>query len=182
MNLKRKTPSLPGRDGNPLALEVARGHERTGKSEAVVRNLREHPIDTLLERGTIEAHHHQAAERFMGDWQLAQVGSPRSMPLEARVDGARGGDLTESQADAIGRLKRTLNYLGPVDKLIVTALVVDRANLTTIGALMYERGFRWPEKRYAGPRLCEALDVLAQCYGLATRPAAARPVQDRPPV
>lgn len=174
--MKRKTPSPPGRDGNPLELIPARGHEVQAErgQVALVRNLREHPIDTLLERGTIEAHHHQAAERFMFDWQRAQVGSARSMSLDARVDGARGGDLTEAQADAIARLKRALNYLGPVDRLIVNALIVDRANLQAIGAMMYERGFRWPEKRYAGPRVSEALDVLAQCYGLATGTALAR--------
>lgn len=159
--------SRAGRDGNPMELVVARGHERDGR-DAVVRNIREHPIDRLLERGAIEAYHHQAAEQLMSLWERSQISADRAAKMEPSVDGGRPTDLTLSQADAIGRVRHTFESLSDVDRLIVTLLVLERKNLEEIGALMRARGHRWPPKRYGGPRVCEALHSLAVHYGLVT--------------
>lgn len=161
--------SKPGRDGNPMVLVPARGHERYGKTEALVRNIREHPMETLLDRGTIEGYHHQAADRFLRDWELSQVSPARASTFEPGVDGGRAGDLTATQADALTRVNRALQDLGRNDRLIVTMLIVGRKNLDEIGASMRGMGLKWPQKRYAGPRLCEALHELALHYGLVTK-------------
>ena len=159
----------PGRDGNPLELHPARGHERAGKSEATVRNVREHPMDILLARETIEAFHHEAAERFLRDWELSEIGSARAASLEPRIDGSRCGDLSAAQADAMSRVNAATESLGRTGALIVTSLVVGRQNLDQIGASVRAHGRDWPPKRYGGPRICEALHDLAEHYGLITR-------------
>lgn len=163
--------SKPGRDGDPLELVPARGHEVQAErgQVAMVRNLREHPIDTLLERDTIEGYHHQAAEHLLRDWQRAQISPSRASSFEPAVDGGRSGDMTESQAHAFGQVKSAMESLGKVNRVIVMQIVVGRKNLEELGHTMRAMGHKWPPKRYAGPRLCEALHELAEHYGLATR-------------
>jgi Domain of unknown function (DUF6456) len=167
---KAKPKQRAGRDGNVLELVPARGHERYGKTEAVVRNVREHPMDTLLDRKTIEAYHHQAAEKFLRDWEISQIRPARAAPLEPSVDGGRFGDLSGAQADAMSRVNSAMGDLGRANRMIVTTLVVGRENLDQVGTRMRVLGYRWPAKRYAGPRVCEALHELAVHYGLATKP------------
>jgi len=158
-----------GRDGNPFELRPARGHERSGKSEATVRNIREHPIDTLHDRKTIEGYHHQAAEQFLRDWELSQISGARAAPLEPSVDGGRAGDLSSTQADALGRVNKAMAGLGRANRMIVITLVVGRVNLDDLGVRMRALSYNWPRKRYAGPRVCEALHELAEHYGLTTK-------------
>ena len=167
--------SKPGRDGNALELVPARGHERYGKSDAVVRNVREHPIDKLLDRDTIEGYHHRAAEQLLRDWELSQISAARAAPLEPSVDGGRSGDLSATQADALSRVNDAMAELGRANRMIVTTLVVGRANLDDLGARMRAWGYNWPRKRYAAPRVCEALHELALHYGLATKARSRHP-------
>lgn len=161
----------PGRDGNVLELVPARGYEREAERglPSPIRNIREHPIDTLLERNTIEGYHHQAAERFLRDWELSQIAGAKAAPLEPSVDGGRAGGLSDTQADAYHRVGRALTEIGRINKVIVLELVIGRKTLDQLAIVMRASGLRWPQKRYAGPRLCEALHVLAEHYGLATR-------------
>lgn len=165
----------PGRDGNALDLRPARGHDRDGKS-ATIRDVREHPIDMFLHRDppVIENYHHQAAERFLRDWELASISSARAAPLEPSVDGGRAGDLSAAQADAIDRVNKAMATVGGVNRQIIMSVVIGRMDLERLGEKMRSMGFRWPAKRYGGPRLCEALHELAECYGMATRQARAR--------
>ena len=160
-----------GRDGNMLDLVPARGHERYAAvgQIALIRNVREHPIDMLLDRGTIEGYHHQAAERFLRDFELSQIGAARAVSFEMRVDGANGGGLSATQADAMTRVGGAISHLSRLNKVIIVALIVHRQNLGSIRDRMRELGLDWPPKHYAGPRLCEALDELAAHYGLMTR-------------
>lgn len=162
--------SKPGRDGQPLELVPARGHEVQAErgQVALVRNLREHPIDTLLERDTIEGYHHQAAEQLLRDYERSQIGPSRASSFEPSVDNSRAGDMTESQAVAMGRVKSALNHLSTIDRAVVWQIVILRRTLDELGALMRAMGHKWPQKRYSGPRVCEALHNLAVHYGLAT--------------
>lgn len=158
------------RDGNPLELVVARGHKRyrpVGDTQ-VVRNVRDHPIDALLDRKAIERHHHQAAEQLLTDWERSTISASRASNLTPSVDGGRPTDATDAQLDAMRRFGDARNALSDFDRLIVTLVVLERKNLDELGAFMRSQGVRWPAKRYGGPRVCEALHALAEHYGLVT--------------
>lgn len=106
---------------------------------------------------------------FMRDWELSQISAARAAPLEPSVDGGRAGDLSATQADAFSRVNEALRSIGRTNQVIVTTLIVGRLNLDDIGIRMRSLGFRWPHKRYAGPRVCEALHELADHYGIVTK-------------
>ena len=133
----------------------ARGHELHAErgQVATIRNLREHPIDVLLHRDLIAGYQHQAAEQFLSDWERAAIGGLRATQLDQKVDGARGGELTAAQVDALRRLNRTLDHLGRANRVIVEALVIGRENLARITARMNAAGWRWPPQRYAAVRV-----------------------------
>lgn len=168
--MPRRSQTIPGRDGNAFDLAPARGHEVQAErgQVATIRNLREHPIDVLLHKDLIGSHHHQAAERFLLDFELSSIGSARAASLEPRVDGSRGGGLTAAQVDAVGRLNGAMRHLSRADRAIIDALVIRRENLAGITRLMNAAGWRWPPQRYAAVRVGEALDQLAEHYGLRT--------------
>lgn len=167
---KKPSKSQPGRDGQPLELVVARGHERTGRSDQVIRNVREHPIDMWLHSNPpiIEAYQHQAGEWFMRDWQGARIGAEKTSFNIVRVDNSSNGGIEDGQADAMERVSEALNALGPVDQHIVHRVLIMRYNLDQLGAHMRALGRRWPRKRYGGTRVSEALHELAEHYGLTT--------------
>lgn len=159
-----------GRDGNPLDLRVARGHEKSGTSQRVIRNLREHPIDTLLARRLIDATHHQAAQMLLGDWEAAQIGPVRASSLDVSVDNSRAdpSSISEAQADAVAAVGNVLKQLGTVDRAVVMLVVVHRQTLDQLTGHMIGNGQTWND-RFAGPRVREALQALAEVYGLVTR-------------
>lgn len=159
-----------GRDGNPLELRVARGHERSGSAQRVIRNIREHPIDTLLARKLINSTHHQAAGMLLAEWEQAVIGPVRAASLEVSVDNSRtpGSSLNESQAEALVAVGKVLTQLSTVDRAVVMLVVVHRQTLEQLTGHMQRNGHAWNE-RFAGPRVREALQALAEAYGLVTR-------------
>jgi hypothetical protein len=165
-----------GRDGNALDLRVARGNERIGSSRRVIRNIREHPIDWLLSRRVIDATHHQAAQQFLADWEAAVIGRVRAASLDVVVDNSQS-NLAEVKADALAALGKVLKQLGKTDRTILVTVLVHRCGLEQLTLHMLKLGHIWPE-RFAGPRLCEALQSLAEIYGLVTR----KPITERGPV
>lgn len=157
-----------GRDGNALDLRVGRGHEKSGKSEQVIRNMREHPIEILLVRKLIKKYQHAAAEMLLSDWQIAG-GDMRAQSLEPSVDaGTPASTKADDQCDALARIGNALKQMGNVDRAICMLVVIQRMNLESLTVHMIRQGHTWND-RVAAPRLREALHALAEAYGLVTR-------------
>lgn len=96
---------------------------------------------------------------------MATIGQARAGSFEPRVDGSRRGDVTDAQASALSKVNHAMAAIGGANRQIIMALVVARMDLETVGDRMRSLGFKWPHKRYGGPRVCEALQALSDHYG-----------------
>lgn len=156
---KRRPEPEPGRDGNPLEIELRQVDKDSGSHPY---NLLEHPLSGLRARKVIEEYQYLAGERFMSDYQKSQVGPCGAVEVKERVQG--GGvtmGLPAYRLDALHRVKSALEACNVVSRLFMLDICVDDLNLEQIAR---KRGFT---RHYTGPRLREALTELAEHYGLA---------------
>ena len=155
----------PGRDGKDLVL-VERLTDLDNEKHRVPANAAESPLALMEAKKQIEYYQFVAGDRFRADYERAGIARLKS---NYRVEFTAGGkieDLAVAQADALERVGKALDFFGTgksgrVSRIMIKAICGDGE---TIGALSRRQGW---DRNYTGPRFREALETLAEFYGLA---------------
>ena len=137
-----------------------------GKALVAV-NARECELEWYYRRKLIGMIDHEAGLRFRADWEIAQISAARALDME-RVAGGSYRGIGDVQADAIDRVRRALKALGAVGATLVVNVCGDGRSVAEM-----ERLLGWPQ-RYGMQRFREALNDLAEHYGMKTRSAVVR--------
>jgi DNA-directed RNA polymerase specialized sigma24 family protein len=128
-------------------------------------NSAESPLDLLLKKKILEPYQYLAGTMFRRDYELFSVSPNRASEIRERVQGGfPKNSLSDNQCDAQQRVKKALNALSPVSRIIIISLCGEGKTITEIAIL---NGWN---KHYTGPRTREALDDLSSHYGLLTFP------------
>lgn len=156
-----------GHDGLAPKFMPARGSELTDpKSGKVIRdavdsvqNINVDRLEWLLAHRRIHAHHHQAGRLLQRDWELAEIAT------YSTIDGVGGGGglnrLPDAKLDAMTRMGRAREYVGPMAWSIIDLVVLQGVSLNKA-----EAHLRMSQKSGIGA-LTVALDALARFYNLA---------------
>lgn len=137
----------------------------------VLRNVNACPLDRAHARGMVDHIQHQAGEAFHENWKRIIVG-PLSCPDLDRIPGEASHGEGNGEARARQWLNRVEEAVG-VDSYELLRLICgeeysfDEA-FHAFNARMHPLARPLPRKD-VGPRLCEALDALAQHIGLTQR-------------
>ena len=154
----------PGRDGQEIVLEE-RLTDLDNEKHRVPANSAESPLALMRSKRQIEEHQFVAGDRFRADWERASVARLRS---NYRVEFTAGGkieDIAIAQADALERVGAALDSFGRGKSAMVSRVMIKAVcgEGETIGRLAKQQGW---DRNYAGPRFREALEDLAEHYGL----------------
>ncbi len=145
--------------------------EPGAKLKAVV-NLAEHPLEMMLARRRLTQAQYEAGIRFRAIYEHAMIGPGRGIdPGKIKVDGGKMGDpLSDAVLHAHGELKRILPRLGRNGSDVVLKVCGQGMSISDLAKV-------WPggdsdklKIAFIGPRLKEALDVLAEEVWGATGP------------
>lgn len=135
-------------------------NDRTRKPWQVTGWTRADPVADIFPPGSCER---EAATRLRDDVALADGLKPQT-PLGARVSGTGPMTPTETQLDAIGRVRAACRALTPAEIDVASWAVVNGASLAS-----YERYAGIRSKGKAGTILRGCLRALAGHYGIAPR-------------
>lgn len=141
---------------------VPRLRSMTEGKATVMTNVAESPLSWYFDRGIISMVQHEAGERFRQDWEMSQVGSTRTMDLEKPPGSSNKITISDHHADAIGRVNQALKSVGKISGTLIINICGDGH-----GIMHVEKAFGW-KQRYATDRFKEALDDLAEHYGMST--------------
>lgn len=145
--------------------------EAGSKLKATV-NLAEHPLEMMLARRRLTQAQYEAGIRFRAIYEHAMIGPGRGIdPSKIKVDGGKMGDpLSDAVLHAHGELKRILPRLGRNGSDVVLKVCGQGMSISDLAKV-------WPggdsdklKIAFIGPRLKEALDVLAEEVWGATGP------------
>lgn len=142
---------------------------RAGEKITVLRQLRHDPLARLHSRKQIDEAQYRAGRAFQRDWETAEGGVRALDPTREHVDGGQCAEpLFERQARARKRLVALEGVLGRTMHRVTHAVLVDGMSLETLAQRLFSREGEASEKYY-GRLFRDALDVLAEEYGLAGR-------------
>jgi hypothetical protein len=147
-----------GFDGHAPSEESVRDHDGRGKRE-IIRTIRYDTIGRLEKQGIILPQHADAARRLQRDMELAEIASYSSPHM---ISGAGTNRPADAKLDAMSRLTRARERVGPMGWQMLERLIVRGETPTTIQkALRVRRG-------HVAGVIAYALDTLARYYGLLT--------------
>lgn len=156
---RRKEAPEAGRDGNPLVIEVRLTDKDSGTH---AYNVACHPLDMLLHRRIIDPCQYTAGDRFRSDYEKSEIAPAKAVELKERVSG--GGvslGVPEHRLEAMHRVGKALEAANVISRLLILDVCVLGLSLDQV---RHKRAF---PRDYVGPRFREALDELAEHYGLA---------------
>lgn len=142
---------------------------RPGQKVRVLRQHRGDPLGRLHSHRQIDDAQYNAGRRYQGDVEHAGR-SVRSLDLtRERVDGGAPADpVTDDQIRARKRLIELERVLGRTMHRVTQAVLVDGLSMETVATRLFSREGEVSTKYY-GRLFRDALDVLAEEYGLAGR-------------
>lgn len=116
--------------------------------------------DVLRANGTLEAHHHAAAVRYLTSYEVGICGA-RSAKLVYIQHCATPAGMADAQLAAATDYRRATQAVGQVASAALAWCVLHHGSVASWADLK-----DWPPHRAQGYLVC-ALDVLAAHYGLA---------------
>jgi hypothetical protein len=142
---------------------------RKGQKIRVLRTFRSDPLARLHSRKQIDEAQYNAGRAYQRDVQIAER-FVRSLDLSReRVDGGAPPEpLTDAQVRAQKRLTGLERVLGRTMHRVTRAVLVEGLSMETVAQRLFDRDGELSVKYY-GRLFRDALDVLAEEYGLAGR-------------
>jgi hypothetical protein len=140
---------------------------QTGQKIRVLRVLRSDPLARLHSHRQIDEAQYNAGRAYQRDVETAER-FVRSLDLtRERVDGGAPSEpLTDAQVRARKRLTELQRVLGRTMHRVTHAVLVDGLSMETLAQRLFNRDGEVSAKYY-GRLFRDALDVLAEEYGLA---------------
>jgi len=153
-----------GRDGSDLVL-VERLTDLDDAKHRVPANAAESPLALMEAKGQIEYYQFAAGDRFRADYERAGISRLRSNYRVEYTAPGKAEDIAIAQADALERVGSALDGLGRnksgrVSAVLIVSVCGNGLNLGDVS-----RAQNW-DHRYTGRRFRDALDDLAEHYGL----------------
>lgn len=158
------------------------------KQLSVTKNIKVHPLDTMLERGLLKdprsskredspssASRYEAGQRFLQIFERSQIGSVQAIDYErVKVDVSyvhRG--LEDSVIAATAELTSIRSYIGSRPYSLLRTLIGERRSAHAL-AVEAPGGAMERQIWYINQCIRDALDDLIECFGVARGPDWAR--------
>jgi hypothetical protein len=143
---------------------------RNSRAERGIRGQRVWAPDRLRQSGTITAHQHQAAERYLDDFEIGHEGA-RDRPMVVIAHGSSVGlpGPGDRQLDALSRYRIATQRVGKAASGVLMWCVlraVPPDQPPTVEAFAKSMGKGWTTARAVG-LLIGALDALVAFYGVS---------------
>ena len=147
---------------------------------AVTSSLRDDPLGRLYARRQIQQHQFEVGRYVQALFERAEAGHIQAPdPAREYVDGrgAHVDPITDSQLDAVARLKLALAALGERGYALVRDVLCDRIFMADVAQRAGQRSRT--VVAFIGQRFREALEDLSYVYGFAGKAPSRRAPHDK---